>query len=68
MMAYLKNSLFWVVAAFALAFLLSGVEALTWKLLFQAVFIGTVNFLIFNKNTRDKIARLILRKKYTSTH
>lgn len=68
MIAYLKNIVFWIIAAFALAFLIWGVEALTWKLLFQAVFIGTINYLIFNRRTRDKIARFVIRRKPTSNH
>jgi hypothetical protein len=68
MIAYLKNILFWVIAAFVLAFLIWGAEALTWKLLFQAVFIGTINYLIFNRRIREKIAKFVIGRKPTSTH
>jgi hypothetical protein len=66
MIAYLKNILFWIIAAFTLAFLVWGVAALTWKLFFQAIMIGTVNYFIFNKPVRKKIAMFLLGRKPVS--
>jgi hypothetical protein len=63
MFVYFKNIIAWVLLSFLIAFIIYGQEGLTWKLLCQAVLIGSVNYLIFTKNVKNKIATFVLRKK-----
>lgn len=59
MKIYIKSILFYLIVGTVITFFIWGIESITWRLVFQATFIGILNASIFTRNRREKLVELL---------